>query len=206
VRRSGFSLVELMMVVAIISILSVIAVPNFIKFQGRSKQSEAKTVLKGYYAAERAYAAEVGSYTDVLTQLGFAPERGNRYAYQSQLAPSGWEGRAARAVTHAPGLQGIEVDCFKLGGGCVAQPVRPSGIAFTATYESGVTGPADTGFVGGSSGGYIVEARGTIDNDDANDVWLISSGSLVVTDTSCSVAGQSGAGSPVNVYNDVACP
>jgi type IV pilus assembly protein PilA len=202
-------MVELMVVMAIISILSAIAIPNLIKFQARSKQSEAKTVLKGYFAAERSYSAEFGTFTDQLTGLGFAPERGNRYALLTSLTPSGWEGRATVTLVHPASIQGIEVDCFKLtggGGGCASRPPRPTPMAFTATYENGVTGPADTGLVAGSSGGFIVEERGTIDNDVEADVWLLSSGSLHVDDITCGEAGQAGAGVPVNVFNDVACP
>jgi type IV pilus assembly protein PilA len=43
--------------------------------------SEALANLKGIYAAERAYFDEVETYTEDATEIGFIPERGNRYAY-----------------------------------------------------------------------------------------------------------------------------
>jgi type IV pilus assembly protein PilA len=68
----GFTLIELMIVVAIIGILAAIAIPNFLKFQCKAKQSEAKTGLKAVYTTQLAYNGEFGSYlnTTQLTTFG----------------------------------------------------------------------------------------------------------------------------------------
>jgi type IV pilus assembly protein PilA len=60
--RGGFTLIELMIVVAIIGILAAIAIPNFVRFQLRSKSSEGKTNLAAIRTAEESYFAEYGTY------------------------------------------------------------------------------------------------------------------------------------------------
>ncbi len=72
--KAGFSLVELMVVVAIIGILATIAVPNFQRFQARAKQANAKTELTAIYTAQKSYFVEHSSYTPDLQLAGFVPE------------------------------------------------------------------------------------------------------------------------------------
>ncbi|MEW6430567.1 MAG: prepilin-type N-terminal cleavage/methylation domain-containing protein [Myxococcota bacterium] len=213
-KLRGFTLVELMIVVAIIGILAAIAIPNFIKFQARSKQSEAKTNLKALFQAEKSFFSERDTFSDALNQFGFIPERGNRYSYQTQLAPTTWQARStANLAVLAADVQGIEVDCFKLFQGVCpaatpAQPARDGAAATPAiTYDPGVTGPVDTGLTPGSNGGFVAEARGTIDNDTQADSWLISSGTVnIAVGTQCFEAQSAVAGVPANTYNDVSCP
>jgi type IV pilus assembly protein PilA len=75
----GFTLIELMIVVAIIGILSAIAVPNFMKFQAKARQSEAKTNLSAWNTAAKAYFAEYSTYA--CKDCGWKPEPKNRYSY-----------------------------------------------------------------------------------------------------------------------------
>ncbi len=79
-KKKGFTLIELMIVVAIIGILAMIAIPNFIKFQCRAKQSEAKSNLKALFQAQKSWFAEYDEYSS-LDKIGFDPEPGNRYTY-----------------------------------------------------------------------------------------------------------------------------
>jgi prepilin-type N-terminal cleavage/methylation domain-containing protein len=66
-RRSqaGFSLVELMVVVAIIAVLAAIAVPRFQMFQAKAKQAEAKQNLSFIYTLEQSYQADNDTYVDM---------------------------------------------------------------------------------------------------------------------------------------------
>jgi len=61
-RRGGFTLIELMIVVAIIGILAAIAIPNFLRFQLKAKSSEAKSNLAAIRTAEESFFAEYGVY------------------------------------------------------------------------------------------------------------------------------------------------
>jgi type IV pilus assembly protein PilA len=73
-NNKGFSLIELMVVVAIIGILATIAVPNFQKFQARSKQTNAKAELSALYSAQKSFFAEYSTYSSYLPSIGYVPE------------------------------------------------------------------------------------------------------------------------------------
>ncbi len=51
-KQEGFTLIELMIVVAIIGILAAIAIPNFLTYQNRSRVTEARTNLSNIKTAE----------------------------------------------------------------------------------------------------------------------------------------------------------
>jgi len=88
--QQGFSLTELMIVVAIIGILAAVAIPKFMSFQARAKQSEAKANLVYIHTAEMAYFAEYNGYLDDFNAIGFGVTGSSqRYYYELGKSHSG---------------------------------------------------------------------------------------------------------------------
>lgn len=77
----GFTLVELMVVVAIIGILAAIAVPNYQRYQARARQSEAKIALSSIYTAEQGFAAEWSTYSSCIKRIGVQIESSAKRYY-----------------------------------------------------------------------------------------------------------------------------
>ena len=63
-EKAGFTLVELMIVVAIIGVLSAIAIPNFMTYQARTRRSEAYVNLAALARAQKAFFAEKDTFHD----------------------------------------------------------------------------------------------------------------------------------------------
>jgi len=79
--EQGFTLIELMIVVAIIGILAAIAIPNFMTYQAKARQSEAKVGLGGIFTTATSYFAENGSFTATSSALGYAPAGSPKYSF-----------------------------------------------------------------------------------------------------------------------------
>ena len=92
-NKKAFTLVELMIVVAIIGILAAIAVPNFVAMQYRAKRAEVPSNVDGIKTAELAYDAAFDAF---VQQTGFTPTTGPdkiQYAWPSSgtgFATIGW--------------------------------------------------------------------------------------------------------------------
>ncbi len=198
----GFTLIELMIVVAIIGILAAIAIPNFIRFQARSKQSEAKTNLKAAFTGQKSYFGEKDAFSVNGGVIGFAPEKGNRYMYYLAAACGlgKWNRDTAGAVAPSTGYDCITQEKARFGTAEPAMDTWAATLTGNATVAAGVNGTCPTC-------GFTASAAGNVDNDAKIDTWFISSGDATGVASTCGNTTETEvpAGVPFNNYNDVSC-
>ncbi|SEM93207.1 prepilin-type N-terminal cleavage/methylation domain-containing protein [Stigmatella aurantiaca] len=209
-RRSqnGFTLIELMIVVAIIGILAAIAIPSFLRFQARARQSEVNANLKSLFTGMRTLAKRPQSHIRVP---GFAPERGNRYSYYMAATCTTAEIRDAVDTEQHNTDDCIQTDRFKFGMEMQGLPERviPSSFEWSTRATAHGMG-AQAGLYGtGLEWDFIAYAAGDVDSTfaDSSDSWLISSSDGKLQQMCPAVAEPltNAAGEPFNVSNDVDC-
>ncbi|MBE8168135.1 MAG: type IV pilin protein [Shewanella sp.] len=72
IRAKGFTLIELMITVAIIGILASIAYPSYVDYVARAARSDALSALLEVANLEEQYYLDHRAYTDDMKKLGFS--------------------------------------------------------------------------------------------------------------------------------------
>lgn len=94
-KRTGFTLIELMCVVFIISVIAALALPMFRNATGKAKKRESLMVLKQIYQMETSYKEEYGHYCESDTVNSFRgldwtlPSNIRRYDYTGNFPVPG---------------------------------------------------------------------------------------------------------------------
>ena len=198
--QEGFTLVELMIVVAIIGVLSAIAIPNYQKFTARSRQAEAKAVLSDMATALSGFQAANGSYTLCLANAGFAPPLGATVHRNYSV----FVGGAAAVTSCGPGGN---IACSTFGwdvtpagkactDGTAAQGAMAALVAAPGTSDAGPNGYVATDFQGGATAAtvsagvagqaltgsaFVIGSCGAILNSNLDKWTMTNGGSLVHT-------------------------
>ncbi len=143
----GFTLIELMIVVAIIGILAAVAIPSFQAYLQRSKTSEAVTFLGEIRQRQEAYRAEFGQYCSASAAPGTAIGGG---AWHPASLPTG----GSRVVW------GTNAGWNQLG----ASPDGPTLFQYRTTAGPPGTSPGVPSFPG-TDFWFVAHARGDLDAD-----------------------------------------
>lgn len=104
-ENAGFTLIELMIVITIIGILAAIAIPNYLNYQCRSKQIEARKGLGAIGKMQETYFAEYDTYTDSFVAIGFSM-RGIDEHYDYEMLDADETSWNAKATGKADSFRG----------------------------------------------------------------------------------------------------
>lgn len=160
--QAGFSLVELMVVVAIIGVLAAIAVPAVNKYIAKARQSEAKTNLASLYTSEKAFYAEYTVFDNRFGAVGYSPEGQLRYNVgfnggTTAGVANGYNGTLTTAQSRTTtktfcGTGGVMTNgCSMLNGATAQVPPDLTG-TMTTTATSFVAGAAAVIHTAGTAG------------------------------------------------------
>ncbi|MGK0289321.1 MAG: prepilin-type N-terminal cleavage/methylation domain-containing protein [bacterium] len=87
--KKGFSLMEIMVVLVIIAIIGGTAYPYYQKLVIKSKQTEAKTMLRSIYMSQELYNITNQKFATKITDLDITIPTTTRYSYQIKSVDNG---------------------------------------------------------------------------------------------------------------------
>ena len=97
-EEQGFTLIELLVVVVILGILTAIAVPSYLSFQGRSKDAAAKADLRVLLPSVESYFADNNDYTSM--NFNALPDANSLLNYDSSIKSADFGIASASATAY----------------------------------------------------------------------------------------------------------
>jgi len=172
-KQEGFTLIELMIVVAIIGILAAIAIPNFLQYQMKSRQAEAKTNLGAIRTSEVAFQAERGCYLGIAAEAGPAVVAGTKtvgYAWGAGAVPAGVTNFCIAGGTFTGVFRDIG---YVATGSVLYRYVAQADAAVGAVPITACAAPAAQATGAGTVGqtGFRATAASELDADGVISIW-----------------------------------
>jgi hypothetical protein len=152
-------------------VMPAIAIPNFINFGARAREAECNSNLKSLFTLLRTSDHPAPGSELTFSQLGFAPERGNRYSYLMGTGPL--EDRGSAQAQGVEGARVIGTDTFRFEN---LRVYTLKDLPPELASQIGVSGT-------GPKRSFVVACVGDTDNrpDDAPDVWTVASFDRTIT-------------------------
>lgn len=132
--QQGFTLIELMIVVAIIGILAAVAIPAYQDYTIRSQVSEGLALAKELQTAVGEFRSDRGALPANHTEAGLGAATDYQGSYVSSI---GWDGSGGVTITY-----GNKVNAAISGGTIVLSAATPSGAATSSSPLTWVCGNA----------------------------------------------------------------
>jgi len=149
-RPAGFTLVELMVVIAIGTILFALAVPSYMSYVRQSRRTEARTaVLDLAGREERFYSTNGSAYTITAGQLGYTSLSvpiGSGYYQLTVCVPANANCTAGLGMPNPPAAPSYTVVATPVAGLTQANDTQCTAFAVDSTGQQWAAGSAGTAY------------------------------------------------------------
>ena len=151
--QKGFTLIELMIVIAIIGILAVIALPAYQDYTGRAQVSEAITLMEGQKSAVVEYYADKGKWPTKNTDAGIADSTDikGKYVASVEVGTDGALTATMKSSDVNNDIKGktvtLKPETAAAGGGAAAGGAAASAGSFLWKCVKGTTNPVPEKFL-----------------------------------------------------------